>query len=173
MGPCQIAPVQIAKKIVLLPMWTIISISDLHYYHVVNERDFSRRPGVKMQVLVVSCAVIVGLQELLEHRNFMASIARKEHDYAATIDNLRRAIEYRPASELNMMMVTALAGAGEFAAAYEFIKDAETRKPANPMRAMMWQRDLGGLRLYNSELEQYSKRDPSHQLDTGTETEAP
>ena len=72
-----------------------------------------------------------------------------------------------------MMMVTALGGAGEFAAAYAFIEDAETRRPANPMRAIMWQRDLDGLRLYISELEQYSKRDASHQLDTGTETEEP
>ena len=107
------------------------------------------------------------------HFKLLAGIARKEHDYPATIDNLRRAIEYRPSSELNMMMVTALGGAGEFAAAYAFIEDAETRRPANPMRAIMWQRDLDGLRLYISELEQYSKRDASHQLDTGTETEEP
>lgn len=65
LGPCQIGPVQIAKIIVLLPMWTIIGIGDLYYNQVVNERDFSRRPGVKTPVLVVSCAVIVGLYEIV------------------------------------------------------------------------------------------------------------
>lgn len=65
LGPCQIGPVQIAKKIVLPPMWTIIGIGDLYYNHVVNECDFSCRPGVKTRVLVLSCAVIVGLYENL------------------------------------------------------------------------------------------------------------
>jgi len=53
------------KKIALLPMWTIIGIGDLYYNHVVNERDFSRQPGVKTPVLVVSCAAIVGLYEIV------------------------------------------------------------------------------------------------------------
>ena len=46
-------------------MWTIIGIGDPYYNQVVNERDFSRRPGVKTPVLVVSCAVIVGLYEIV------------------------------------------------------------------------------------------------------------
>ena len=46
-------------------MWTIIGIGDLYYNHVVNARDFSRRPGVKTQVLVGSCAVVVGLYEIV------------------------------------------------------------------------------------------------------------
>lgn len=69
LGPCQIGPAQIAEKIVLLLIWTIIGIGDLYYNHVVNECDFSRRPGVKTRVLVLSCAVIVGLYE-----NLMQSI---------------------------------------------------------------------------------------------------
>jgi len=69
LAPCQIGPVQIAKIIVLLPMWTIIGIGDPYYNHVVNECDFSCRPGVKTRVLVVSCAVIVGL-----YKNVMQGI---------------------------------------------------------------------------------------------------
>ena len=65
LGPCQIGPVQIAKKIVRLPVWTIIGIGDLYYNHAVIERDCSRRPGVKTPVLVVRCAEIVGLYEVV------------------------------------------------------------------------------------------------------------
>jgi len=39
LAPCQTGPAQIAKKIVLLPMWTVIGIGDFYYNHVVNECD--------------------------------------------------------------------------------------------------------------------------------------
>jgi len=87
------------------------------------------------------------------HHKLLAGIARYQGDYAATIESLRRAIAHRPSSELNMMMVTALGGAGDFDAAREFIDDAHKRSPANPLRAVQWRRDLEGLRAYIGELE--------------------
>ena len=87
------------------------------------------------------------------HHKLLAAIARYEGDYPATIENLRQAIRYRRSSELNMMMVTALGGAGDFDAANEFIEDAYSRAPVNPIRAAQWRRDLDGLRAYISELQ--------------------
>ncbi len=52
-----------------------------------------------------------------------------------------------------MMMVTALAGDGNFDAAEKFIDDALQRTPANPVRAVRWRRDLERLRAYVRELE--------------------
>jgi hypothetical protein len=71
----------------------------------------------------------------------------------ATIDNLRKALTYGPSGELNMMMVTALAGDGDFDAAHDFIDDAKNNAPTNPLRAVKWRRDLDGLRAYIDELE--------------------
>jgi len=87
------------------------------------------------------------------HFKLLAGIARYHGDYAATIENLRQAIAYRKSSELNMMMVTALAGAGDFDAANKFIEDAQERVPANPIRGAQWRRDLDGLQAYIRELE--------------------
>ena len=87
------------------------------------------------------------------HHKLLAAIERYQGDYAATIDNLQRAMAYGRSSELNMMMVTALGGAGDFDAANEFIEDAYNRLPANPIRAAQWRRDLDGLQAYIRELE--------------------
>ena len=87
------------------------------------------------------------------HHKLLAGIARYQGDQAATIDNLRKALTYGPSGELNMMMVTALAGNGNFDAAHDFIDDAKDNAPANPLRAMTWQRNLDELRIYIDELE--------------------
>ena len=52
-----------------------------------------------------------------------------------------------------MMMVTALAGEGDFDAAREFIDDALANGPLHPLRAWQWRRDLQGLHAYVDELE--------------------
>ena len=87
------------------------------------------------------------------HYKLLAGIARYQGDQAATIDNLRNALTYGPSGELNMMMVTALGGDGDFDAAYDFIDDAKNNAPTNPLRAIKWRRDLDGLRAYIDELE--------------------
>ena len=56
-----------------------------------------------------------------------------------------------------MMMVTLLAGAGDYAAANAFIDDAIQQPPRNLLRAAAWRRDLQKLRDYVSELERYSE----------------
>jgi len=91
------------------------------------------------------------------HAKLLAGIARYQGDYEATIEHLRTAIAYRPSSELNMMMVTALGGAGDFDAAFKFIDDAKTAGPRNPLQALMWRRDLDGLRIYIVELEKVNQ----------------
>jgi hypothetical protein len=89
----------------------------------------------------------------LFHYKLLAGIARYQGDHTATVDNLRKALTYGPSGELNMMMVTALAGDGNFDAAHDFIDDAKNNAPTNPLRAIKWRRDLDGLRAYIDELE--------------------
>ena len=105
------------------------------------------------------------------HFKLLAGISRQQGNHAASIENLRAAISHRPSSELNMMMVTALGGAGDFVAAYDFIDNAQEQRPGNPLRAVAWQRNLDGLRAYIGELERYSQSEQSNQPDAGTETD--
>ena len=56
-----------------------------------------------------------------------------------------------------MMMVTLLAGAGDYAGADAFIDDAMQQAPRNLLRAAAWRRDLQKLRAYVRELERYSE----------------
>jgi hypothetical protein len=87
------------------------------------------------------------------HYKLLAGIARYQGDQAATIDNLRKALSYGSTGELNMMMVTALGGDGDFDAAYDFIDDARDNAPTNPLYAIMWHRNLDELRIFTDELE--------------------
>jgi hypothetical protein len=82
-----------------------------------------------------------------------AGIARYEGDYEKTLAHLRAAIAYGPTSELSMMMVTTLGGAGEFDAAREFIDDVRAAAPWNPLKAAIWHRNLDELFVYVNELE--------------------
>ena len=97
------------------------------------------------------------------HFKLLAGISRQQGEYAESLENLRVAISHRPSSELNMMMVTALGGAGDFVAAREFIDRAEKQRPGNFLQALAWQRDLDGLRAYLHELERYSPGEQSQQ----------
>jgi hypothetical protein len=87
------------------------------------------------------------------HEKFLAGIARQQGDIAAAIEHLRAAIGFVPSSELNTMMVTALASSGNFDDAREFIDDALAAGPMHPLRALQWRRDLRGLLNYIDELE--------------------
>jgi len=91
------------------------------------------------------------------HHKLLAGIARQQGDDAAALEYLQRAIAYGPSLELNSMMVTMLAGAGDFAAANAFIDAAVVQQPRNLLRAAAWQRELQKLRDYVRELERYSQ----------------
>ena len=87
------------------------------------------------------------------HYKLMAGISRQQGQTEATVENLEKAIAFRGSSELNMMMVTTLAGAGEFDAARTFIAAAHEQTPANPLEAWVWRGGLEELRDYTNELE--------------------
>jgi tetratricopeptide (TPR) repeat protein len=88
------------------------------------------------------------------HQKLLADIARDQGDYDAAIDHLQQAIAHGQSSDINKMMVTTLTGAGQFDAARNFIDNAEALRPANPVKAAMWQRDLDILREHIRKLEQ-------------------
>jgi len=90
------------------------------------------------------------------HHRLMAGIARQQGDDANAREHLRQAIAHSRSSEVNMMMVTLLADAGDYAAADVFIDDAMQQAPRNLLRAVAWRRDLQNLRAYVRELERYS-----------------
>ena len=91
------------------------------------------------------------------HERLLAGIARQQGDLAAAIEHVRAAIALLPSRELNMMMVTALAGRGNFDAARQFIDDARTSGPRHPLRARLWQRELRELQDYINELEKVQR----------------
>jgi len=105
------------------------------------------------------------------HHKLLAGIARHQGDHAAAIAHLRTAISYWATSELNMMMVTALAGAGDFRGAENFINNAMLDKPVNPLKAIAWQRDLEGLRAYIRELEKFTLQNQAEETTQGTGTD--
>ena len=105
------------------------------------------------------------------HHKLLAGIARFQGDREATMSNLEKAISYSPSSELNMMMVTTLAEAGDFSGADNFINNAMLNKPMNPLMAFAWQRDLEGLRAYVRELEKYVLQDQADGTTQGMETD--
>jgi hypothetical protein len=91
------------------------------------------------------------------HYKLLAGVARQQGDDAAALGYLQQAIARGPSSELNSMMVTMLAGAGDFAAASAFIEAAMSQQPRNLLRAAAWRRELQKLRDYVRELERYSE----------------
>jgi hypothetical protein len=102
-------------------------------------------------------STVTGFQQF--HHRLMAGIALQQGDHSGTIAHLEKAIAVRASAELNMMMVTALGGAGDFDGAREFMDGALDRQPWNPLRAIAWRRDLQKLRAYIDELERYSQSD--------------
>jgi tetratricopeptide (TPR) repeat protein len=94
------------------------------------------------------------------HQKLLATIARDQGDYDAAIDHLQQAIAHGQSRDINKLMVTTLGGAGEFDAARNFIDNAKALRPANPVKALMWQRDLDILREHIRKLEQYVRTQP-------------
>jgi tetratricopeptide (TPR) repeat protein len=89
------------------------------------------------------------------HQQLLARLSRHEGDFDETLRHLEKAIDYKPSSELNMMMVTTLADAGNFADARTYIDNARDRLPANPFRRSVWQNQLDELSRYIYELEKH------------------
>jgi hypothetical protein len=87
------------------------------------------------------------------HYKLLAALARSEGDIDAALANLQRAIAYRPSTELDSMMVTALAGDGRFAAAREYLEAMEGNSPRNFLKAFVRQRELQRLHRYVDALE--------------------
>ena len=105
------------------------------------------------------------------HHKLLAGIARYQGDHANALAHLRTAISYWHTPELNMMMVTALAGAGDFQGAGDFINNAMLDKPLNPLKALKWQRGLNELRAYVQELEKQTRQDQAEEVNNSTETD--
>jgi hypothetical protein len=94
------------------------------------------------------------------YQKLLAAVARQQGDYDAVVDHLRQAITHMPRANLNHMMVEALLDGGKFDAARAFIDDAETLAPVHPVKAMIWQRDLDGLREFIRQSEQIAATQP-------------
>ncbi|MDH3372266.1 MAG: hypothetical protein OEM85_02725 [Gammaproteobacteria bacterium] len=105
------------------------------------------------------------------HHKLLAGIARYEGDQAGSLAHLRVAISHWPTTELNMMMVTSLAGAGDFSGADDFIDNAMLDKPVNPLKALAWRRDLESLRTYVRELEKHDLGDQAEEITQRTESD--
>ena len=90
------------------------------------------------------------------HYRLLAGVARQQGRHQEAIAYVQQAIAVKRSPELNMMMVTALGSAGEYEKAREYIGEALTRAPSNPIRAFRWRRDLHDLREYIDSLERYS-----------------
>jgi hypothetical protein len=91
------------------------------------------------------------------HYRLLAGVAMQQGQLQDAIAFVEKAMEVMPSSELNMMLGTALASAGEYQRAREFIDAALAKAPRNPMRALQWTRELENLREYVDAVERYSE----------------
>ena len=101
----------------------------------------------------------IGYQQL--HQQLLARLSRQAGDFAQTIRHLENAIELKPSSDLNMMMVTTYADAKDFNRARTYIEEARRRRPSNPLRDIVWQNELDELSLYIDELERHATSEPA------------
>jgi hypothetical protein len=95
------------------------------------------------------------------YQKMLAAIARKQGNYDAEVDHLQQAIRHRPSLDLNVLMVMALSGAGEFDAARDFVDKARARGPVNPVKASKWRRDLVILLEYVRRIENNEQTTPT------------
>jgi uncharacterized protein HemY len=91
------------------------------------------------------------------HQQLLARLSRNEGDFTQTLRYLEKAIEYKPSSELNMMMVTTFADAKNFDGARAYIDDARNDLPVHPFQRVVWRNQLDELSRYIDELEQYHR----------------
>ncbi|HZD51554.1 MAG TPA: hypothetical protein VE175_00775 [Woeseiaceae bacterium] len=82
------------------------------------------------------------------HHQLIARTFRERGKYDEAIGHLRTAMEYQPSPDLNMMIVTTYADAGDFASAREFIEEARQRAPWQPMKRFVWLARLDELSVY-------------------------
>jgi predicted negative regulator of RcsB-dependent stress response len=89
------------------------------------------------------------------HQQLLARLSRHEGDFDQTLRHLEKAIEYKPSSNLNMMMVTTFADAKDFDGARTYIENARRNHPSNPLQRFVWQNQLDELGKYIDELEKH------------------
>lgn len=127
----------------------------------------------------VDDAVVVDLaQELLSnpryaqdptynqyHQQLMAQIARHRGDTTQTLEHLQRAIDLKPSSELNMMMVTTLVSDGRLGQARAYIKKAKQNLPVHVLKRYVWVSDLDELNAYVDAVDDNLKSEKGEKID--------
>lgn len=87
------------------------------------------------------------------HHQFMALLAQHEGDSDVAIQHLRKAIEYKPSTDLNKMLVMTYASEQQFDAARAYIAKARQEAPLLPMKRFVWLNRLDTLLRYVDEAE--------------------
>jgi protein O-mannosyl-transferase len=93
------------------------------------------------------------------HHQLLARMLRDDARFEQAIFHLRRAVEFGGGADLNMMIVTTYADAGEYEAAREHIAMARSNVPLDPFRRFIWQSGLDELQIYIEALD--SEKTPS------------
>ncbi len=87
------------------------------------------------------------------HHQLMALVAQTEGNVAQAISHLEQAIQSRPSTALNEMMVLTYVAANDFDAAREFVEKAYRNAPRNPLKRFVWQDKLRNLSQYVDRIE--------------------
>lgn len=82
------------------------------------------------------------------HHQLLARVLRDDEKFEQAIFHLRSALEFGSGADLNMMMVTTYADAGEYDSAREHIAKARSNAPIDPFRRFVWQSGLDELETY-------------------------
>ena len=82
------------------------------------------------------------------HHQLLARVLRDQGNFEQAIFHLRSALEFGGDVDLNMMIVTTYADAGEYDAAREHIAVARSNAPLDPFRRFVWQSGLDELQTY-------------------------
>ena len=82
------------------------------------------------------------------HHQLLARVLRDEGKFEQALSHLRRALELGEGADLNMMIVTTYADAGELNAAREHIAKARSNAPLDPFKRFVWQSGLDELQVY-------------------------
>lgn len=102
------------------------------------------------------------------HQQLMAQLARHRDDTRETLKHLRRAIELKPSTELNMMVVTTLVSEGRFDEARAHIEEAKLAAPMHPFKRYLWISDLAELLAYTDEVEGSFEEEKGARIDQKT-----
>lgn len=93
------------------------------------------------------------------HHQLVARVLRDKGEFEETLAHLEEAAAYGRDADLNMMIVTTYADAGEYEAAREYISTAHEDAPLHPFRRFVWRRGLDELETYVAELKRARNAD--------------